>query len=305
MKKFLSIVIVLCVTLGLTVTGSAHYVDQKDYGISFYLSDDWVSKYVEDAIAFHHKATLDEKIIIEKYDVDWAWDIGLSDEVKLKELCDGIYSNESLSAELSEENNVYVRVKTDSVVTNYENYNNIVYYRYEKAYTASAYGFYDTPFYNSIFVTAKNGKIYLISYQRNTRSNHFSDIVDMLNSLSYDNGEIKIEIDGERIYPDSAPMIIEGRTLVPIRAVAEKMGYSVEWDGESQLVTLTASKGTPVLIFEIGADIALKNFSETIQLDVPAIILNGRTYLPLRAVAESMDADVNWNGAVRTVEITQ
>ena len=49
----------------------------------------------------------------------------------------------------------------------------------------------------------------------------------------------------------------------------------------------------------------MKNLSKKIELDVPAIIVGGRTYLPLRAVAEAMDAKVNWNGDERIVEITQ
>lgn len=305
MKKFTSIILVLCLTLGMTVTSFAHTVDNKDFGISFNLSDDWINTYDQDSISFYHKTTNQEAICIETIDADWAWSMELADEEEIKKLCESMYSDSQLSSELTSQNNAFVTVRTDSAISSYEYYNNVQYFRYEKAYTASAIGYLDTPFYETVFVTAKNGKVYFISYQRNSDANHFTDIANMLNSLSFANGEIKIEIDRERIYPDSAPMLIEGRTLVPIRAIAEKMGYAVTWDGELQLVTLTASKGLPVLHFEIGSNIALKNLSEKIELDVPAIVVGGRTYLPLRAVAEAMEANVNWNDTERTVEITQ
>lgn len=305
MKKVICTVLIFCMILCVSITSYAHTIDNKDYGLSFILSDDWINTYDDDSISFYHKVTSEEAVCIEMIDADWAWSMELADETEVKKLCESMYSDSQLAKELSSQNNAFVSVRTDSAMSSYEYYNNVQYFRYEKAYTASAVGYYDTPFYETVFVTAKNGKVYFISYQRNSESNHFADVASMLNSISFKNGEIKIEIDGEIIHPDSAPMLIEGRTLVPIRAVAEKMGYSVAWDGENQLVILTSSNGSTILHFEIGSNLALKNLSERIELDVPAVIVGGRTYLPLRAVAEAMDADVNWNGNERIVEITQ
>ncbi len=305
MKNFITLILTLNIVFCCTAPCSAHSIDRKDLGISFTLSNDWINENDEFGISFYHNTTKQESIYIEAIDSDWAWSLELGDEAEIKKFCEDLYSDSELAQSLSTQNDAFVSVKADSAQSRYEYYNNTQYFRYEKAYTASAIGYYDAQFYETIFVTAKNGKLYLISYQRNSVSNHFDDVVNMLNSMSYSNGEIKIKINGERIYPDSAPMLIEGRTLVPIRAVAEKMGYSVAWDGENQLVVLTNSDGSSILHFEIGNDIALKNLSEKIKLDVPAIIVGGRTYLPLRAVAEAMEADVSWDGNERTVEITQ
>ena len=305
MKKLTAMILGACLTVGISATASAHMIDDKNIGISFSLSDNWIRNYNSEFLSFFHKTTNQEGVAIETVDADWAWSMELVSEEELTDLCAEVYSDSALSERLTSQNNVYVRVKTHSVLTSYEYYNNIKYFRYEKAYTASATGFMDTPFYETVYVTVKNGKVYLISYQRDTNQNHFMDVADMLSSISFDNGEIKIEINGQRIYPDSSPMILEERTLVPIRAVAEKMGYTVGWDGENQLVSLTSLSDSTILHFGIGSDIALKNFSEEIKLDVPAIILEERTYLPLRAVAEAMDAHVNWNGTERTVEITR
>ncbi len=306
MKKIVSIAMVIGLILSLSITGFAQTIDNKEYGISFTLSDDWTNKSDDDGIAFDYRWNGYEYIYINAVDNDIAYSMELIDEKVLKDLCKEMHSDWNLASNLRKaNNNAFVTVKTNSEIENYEYYNDTKYYRYEKAYTASAIGYYDMSFYLTTYVTAKNGKIYLFTYERNNDANHFSDFVNVLNNVSFKNGEVKIEIDGERIYPDTAPMLIDGRTLVPIRAVAEKMGYSVAWDNENQLVILTSSNGKTILHFEIGSNIALKNLSKKIELDVPAIIVGGRTYLPLRAVAEAMDAKVNWNGDERIVEITQ
>ena len=113
----------------------------------------------------------------------------------------------------------------------------------------------------------------------------------------------RIKINNEIINSDSAPVIIEGRTLVPIRAVAEKMGYYVEWDGNTQMIKITNAFIGSVLEFQIKREYAVKDGSQKIQLDVPPVVIGGRTYLPVRAVAEAMSAKVNWNNETRTVEI--
>lgn len=303
MKKVVIVMIFIVSIMVSCFPGFAQTIDSKEDGLCFTLSDDWEQQVYDGGFFFYHKGAQQEYIDIWFIESDWAYVMEEIDEPVLKGICDEMLSDQQLAQSLSEDNNAVVRVKTDSVISSYEYYNGIQFYRYEKAYTSQAIGFLDTSFYDTIYITAKNGKIYVISYSRNERSNHFSDLVAMLNSLSFANGEIKIMINNERIYPDSEPILVENRTLVPIRAVAEKMRYRVDWDEENQMVTLTASRGFPVLHFLIGGTVALKNFSEEIHLDVPAFVLRDRTYLPLRAVAEAMDAKVYWDEENRTVEI--
>ncbi len=310
MKKVVAMFVVVSMFFCLSLPCFAHDVDSKELGVSFTLPNDWIlEEKTDDSVGFYHRTNQRELIMIEAVDAaEWAWSMDFADENAIKQLCDEWYSNTNLAQNLSEQNGVYVTVKTDSVLTSFETYNNVKYFRYEKAYTASAYGYYDTAFYETMFVTAKNGKVYFISYQRDTDTNHFADVVSMLDGISFENGEIKIEIDNVRIHPDSAPMIIAERTLVPIRAVAEKMGYTVGWDGEQQLVTLTSEDDDTVIQFTIGLEEAVKKggkSTETIELEVAPMIVEGRTYIPLRAAAEAMEADVNWDGAGRIVEITQ
>lgn len=302
MKKIiallLSTILVFC-TVGVCC---AQTVNNRNYGISFDLTDDWMQTYTDNGYSFYHSTNANETLTVEAVQYEMSYMVDLVNAETMRQICDYAYSDAELASDLSSHNGTSVKVTSESVLENYEYYNGIKYYRYEKAYTAEASGFFPTSFYLSAYVTTANGKIYTIVYGRDTATNNFEDVVNMLNSISYEQGEIKININNERIYPDSAPMLISGRTLVPIRAVAEKMGYTVTWDGANQLVTLTSADGATSLFFGIGENVAFKN-DQAFELDVPAVIVNGRTYLPLRAVGESMDARVDWNGAERTVEI--
>lgn len=304
-KCFITIILVISIICTTAIVCSAKTVDDKNMGLSYTISDNWIDISNGDGYSYYHKDSPEEFISISMSDSGSVYSIELSDEEVLKNICASIYSDEHLAEGLTKENGVFVTVNTDSEVSNFEVYNGRRFYRYEKAYTASAVLRKNTPFYTTVFITIQNGKVYLFEYQRNySDAQHFSDVASLLDSLSFENGEIKILINGERIYPDTAPILYNDRTLVPIRAIAEKMGYSVAWDEGNQLVILTSLTNGNVLYFEIGSSIALKNMNETIELDVPAVILGDRTYLPLRAVAEAMDANVTWNEGGNSVVIT-
>jgi|GEM_PF-5413706 len=112
----------------------------------------------------------------------------------------------------------------------------------------------------------------------------------------------------------AAPIIQDGRTLVPIRAVLEALGADVNWDGETH--TATASKNGEYCAVQIGSDTMQTGILQgctpsgtpvqTAQqvLDVPAQIINDFTYIPLRAVSEALRAEVEWNGDAYAAYIT-
>ena len=113
---------------------------------------------------------------------------------------------------------------------------------------------------------------------------------------------IKIYVYEDRIHPDAAPVIVDGRTLVPIRAVAEALGYEVGWNQAEQRVTLSSDDTGKSVSVVIG-DYSINTANKTVAIDVPAQILNDRTYIPLRAVTEALDCAVEWNGDERAVYI--
>lgn len=111
---------------------------------------------------------------------------------------------------------------------------------------------------------------------------------------------VSVSIDGEKLVADTAPVIIEGRTMVPMRAIFESLGAKVEWDDFSKTVSAYTDKTEIKLA--VGESEMLVNGKKE-PLDVSAIIRNGRTLVPLRAVAEALDVDVNWYSDIKTVSI--
>ncbi len=116
-----------------------------------------------------------------------------------------------------------------------------------------------------------------------------------------DEKAMTVTLDGKKIEFDQPPIVEDGRTLVPMRAIFEAMGATVEWEATFQ--TVTGTKGDIVVKMQIGNNVITKN-GQQITLDVPPQIVNGRTLVPVRAVAESFNAKVDWNGKEQTVIIS-
>lgn len=111
---------------------------------------------------------------------------------------------------------------------------------------------------------------------------------------------ITVLLNDEKIEFDQQPIIKNDRTLVPLRAIFEAMGATVDWNDATKTVTSTLDSITVSLT--IGSNILYKN-GTAVALDVPAQLINGYTMVPARAVAEAFGADVRWDGDTRTVHI--
>jgi len=119
------------------------------------------------------------------------------------------------------------------------------------------------------------------------------------------NSEITVLYNGTRISfhtYDQDPVIVDGRTLVPMRSIFEAMLATVQWDGSTS--TAIADRNGTVVKIKIGDNKMYKDGKE-ISIDVPAQLMNGRTMIPVRVIAEAFGADVRWNGAGRTAIITE
>lgn len=112
--------------------------------------------------------------------------------------------------------------------------------------------------------------------------------------------EITLSLDGELIDCPVNPMIVNGRTMVPFRALFEALSVSVEWNEPLQKVY--AMTDDISIILTIGSDKMLVN-SEVVSLDAPAFISNGSTLVPARAVCEAMECDVKWDSENRRVVV--
>lgn len=114
-------------------------------------------------------------------------------------------------------------------------------------------------------------------------------------------GDIKVVLDGKNVSFDVPPMIDNGRTLVPLRAIFEAMGATVSWDQTTQ--TATGTKGSTTVVLKIGSTSPTINGTAK-SIDVPGQVVNGRTLAPLRFIGEAFGGTVNWDGATQTATIT-
>lgn len=117
------------------------------------------------------------------------------------------------------------------------------------------------------------------------------------------NDDITVKIFDKFISFDSLgqpPIIENGRTLVPFRAIFNVLGLEVDWHEDTR--TVTAYNDNIKVILKINSNIAYVN-GNPVSLDVPAKIVNGRTLVPLRFVSESLGRIVDWDGSIRRVYI--
>lgn len=107
-------------------------------------------------------------------------------------------------------------------------------------------------------------------------------------------------LDEKPVTFDVSPVIKNGRTLVPFRAIAESLNVQVLWNGKTQ--TVTASDQSTSIHLQIGNKTAYRG-NTPVQLDVPPLIINGRTLVPLRFFSEAFKCKVTWEAKTNSVHI--
>ena len=128
-----------------------------------------------------------------------------------------------------------------------------------------------------------------------------------LNQIVLTIGEKSAKVFGQTKSNDVAPKIVNDRTMLPARFVAEGLGAVVTWDGEKQEVTIkgkNAKNEDITILIYIDSDMAYVNGAQE-KLDSPAFIENDRTYTPIRFISEQLGASVEWNETDKTVTITK
>ncbi len=111
---------------------------------------------------------------------------------------------------------------------------------------------------------------------------------------------IKVSLNHTPLTFESEPILENGRVLVPMREIFEPMGFQVQWDEKTK--TIIGSKPNLKISMKINSTSAIKN-GELFSLDTPPILVNDKTLVPLRFVAESTGASVQWDNSNRSVSI--
>ena len=112
---------------------------------------------------------------------------------------------------------------------------------------------------------------------------------------------IRVQLDGKVLTFDQPPVNINGRVLVPFRAIFEAFGAEVTWEGT--LREVTGILGDREVWLKIG-DVNARVQGSPVVLDVPARIENGRTLVPVRFISEGLNAQVEWRQKEQMVVIT-
>ncbi len=303
MKKAIVTLSIIFVILAVGVIANAQTFENKEIGISFNVLDDYDVTYsnISEQVDEVGISIIPNRVgvnIASIKNADAYFDGLIADET-LKTFLESMVATEDLSQRL-DGSSVATFAKKD-VYTTY--IDDIKFFVYDGTYKTGGGEVKLETLYLTTYAWTKNGRVYYMEYYRFSGEADTFRPEEFLKSISYEPGTIKIVMNGKRIYPDTPPAAIEGRTLVPIRAVAEEMGYNVGWDGKNNMITLVPGDDNGnTVVFGLGRSDYLIN-DESHTLDVPAIAINGRTYIPLRAAAESMGATVSWDGNTNTAYI--
>ncbi|EXX87320.1 copper amine oxidase N-terminal domain-containing protein, partial [Paenibacillus darwinianus] len=103
---------------------------------------------------------------------------------------------------------------------------------------------------------------------------------------------IKTYVNGKAVGFDVLPVAVEGRTLVPFRAIAESLEADVAYDAATK--TITVKRDGVEVKLTLGSKTAFIN-GKQVALDVPGNVKNNRTLVPLRFLSEALDTDVTWD----------
>jgi len=122
---------------------------------------------------------------------------------------------------------------------------------------------------------------------------------------------ISVYVDGQELYMDVPPVIMDGRTMVPLRAVSEAVGCKVDWfSSDQRIVVYSPAGGDPLVVMNINDRTATVNnyngdtgeiTGRNVTIEAPPVIVNGRTMVPLRFIAETIGFEVEWDSYSKTV----
>jgi len=126
-------------------------------------------------------------------------------------------------------------------------------------------------------------------------------VLALLPATVFARDTISVTANGQAVvFADQGPVIVDGRTLVPVAGVFQALGFGTQWNAETRQVTIT--RGVDTIVVTVGSNVFTTNYVPH-SLDVPAQIINGRTMLPIASVLRSVGYEVNWDGATSTVVI--
>ena len=150
---------------------------------------------------------------------------------------------------------------------------------------------------NEYTFTMPSGKVSVDAtfVQKDAADDNQNNVGETSKVIKLQIGSRIVTVDNEAVIYDVAPVIRNDRTLVPIRIVTETLGGKVDWNGVTKEVTLTID----------GKEIKMTVGKTLEKYGVAPVIIDGRTFVPVRFVADELGATVAWDDATKTVTITK
>lgn len=115
--------------------------------------------------------------------------------------------------------------------------------------------------------------------------------------------QLRVIVNGSELI-NASPEIINGNTMVPVRAIFEALGARVDWDSNTKTAYGYSADGSIIVEITIDSNIAYVN-GKVKALAQSAVISGGRTLVPARFISEALGADVVWNANTKTVVISK
>ena len=125
-------------------------------------------------------------------------------------------------------------------------------------------------------------------------------LLSMIPQTAFADQTVTVLFNGSPLTFDVPPVILNGRTMVPLRAIFEALGAEVSWDDASE-TAIGVRRGVRVSV-TVDSTAATIN-GKAVTLDQSAVLMNGRTLVPLRFVSEAFGAEVGWDDKTQTVTI--
>jgi YVTN family beta-propeller protein len=155
---------------------------------------------------------------------------------------------------------------------------------------------------DAVAVNAATGQVYVANEGDNTVT-----VIDgaaaseVQKPISFTVGQNSYTANGQSLAMDAAPLIAGGRLLVPVRYLADALGAQTTWDAARRTVSIL--RGNTALELAIGSA-ALNDNGRVGWMDTAPVIINGRTYFPIRYIAEAFGYTVSWDASSQTVTVS-
>ena len=117
--------------------------------------------------------------------------------------------------------------------------------------------------------------------------------------------QVNLLVEGQAVETDQPAVIVDSRTMVPVRVIAETLGCEVDWDVETKTVTFTqGSIVATMVVGEKALNVTNNGVTTAMEIDTPAVIINSRTMVPVRFLTELFGFNVDWDAVTKTVNVT-